>query len=83
MTSSSMMSRTTAKLGVFGFGLVLLIIGLMAVFDPEPTLAVTSRIAFAALLGLVGLVSMVHAFRMMPEEKPKRAGHLARSARAS
>lgn len=66
----SMMSRTTARLGVFGFGFVITVCGLLNIVDPEPGTA--PRPWLAGVLMLAGVASMVKSFGMMREERPKK-----------
>jgi uncharacterized membrane protein HdeD (DUF308 family) len=81
MISTSTMSRTTAKLGVFLFGLVSMVSGLLTVLDPEPGTA--PRPVMAGALVLIGLVSIVKSFGMMRDDRSTPAKRVPTRKRAS
>jgi hypothetical protein len=72
------MSRTTAKLGVFLFGLVIAVSAVLSAVDPEP--GTTPRPILAGAFVLVGAVAMVKSFGMM-REQPASAAKRRRSAK--
>jgi hypothetical protein len=56
---SSGMSRTTAKIGMLILGFTLAVSGFLVYADPE--LRMAPKLAFAAMLVLAGIASMVKA----------------------